>query len=257
MRGALVIAGKDLRNMFASPLFYVLAGLCSLAWTFLFLLSLQEFSVQSMMQMMQTRGQGEGMNLHFVVFARHISLVNLVMIFAVAAISMRLFTEEKRNRTFDLLLTAPVTATEIMMGKLIAGVVTAWALLAISFLYPLSLAPFASLDWGPLLTSYLGLMLLAASYVAIGMFASSLTQSVVVSVLMALIFNVMLWFMGAAGEASQDSTMQAVFEHLNVGTHFVNFIKGSISIASLTFFASVIFLAAFLTQRVVESSRWR
>ena len=74
---------------------------------------------------------------------------------------------------------------------------------------------------------------------------------------MALIFNVMLWFLGAAGDATQAPVAKAVIEHLNVGAHFVNFIKGSVSIASMTFFASVIFLASFLTQRVVESSRWR
>lgn len=258
MRGACVIAGKDLRNVFCSPLFYVLAGLCTIAWTLLFGLSVSEFAQQSMISMMQSRGELEnGPNLHFMVFARHISLVNLVMIFAVAALTMRLFTEEKRNRTYDLLLTAPVTATEIMMGKLIAGVLTAWALLLISAIYPLSLAFFARLDWGPLAASYLGLMLLVAVYVAVGMFASSLTQSAVVAVLMALIFNVMLWFVGAAGDAVTNPVAKAVFDHLNVGNHFVNFIKGNISVASLMFFASAIFLASFLTQRVVESSRWR
>lgn len=256
MRGAFVIAGKDLRNIFLSPLFYILAGLCSLAWTFLFLFSLNEFLTQTNFAMGAGRGE-ETMSIHFSVFARHISLVNLVMIFAVAALTMRLFTDEKRNRTYDLLLTAPVTATEITLGKLIAGVATAWALLAVSLLYPLSLAPFVKIEWGPLAASYIGLMLITASYVAIGMFASSLTESAVLAVIMALIFNVMLWFVGAAADSASNPVTQAIFEHLNVGAHFVNFVKGSISIASVTFFASVIFLASFLTQRVVESSRWR
>ena len=257
MRGAFVIAGKDLRSNFFSPLFYILAALCTIAWTFMFIYTVQDFSVQSMMQMVQSRGDAEGLNLHFSVFAKHISLVNLVMIFAVSALTMRLFTEEKRSRTYDLLLTSPVTATEIMLGKLFAGLVTSWALLFISFLYPLSLAFFAPLDWGPLLTSYLGLMLIVSVYVAIGMFASSITDSAVLAVLMALIFNVMFWFVGAAGESAQNDIVQKVFEHLNVGQHFVLFIKGSISLASIAFFLSIIFLASFLTQRMVESSRWR
>jgi ABC-2 type transport system permease protein len=256
MKGAFVIAGKDLRNLFLSPLFWVLAGLCATAWSFLFIYSVWEFAQQANMATMQLGSEG-GPNLHFSVFARHISLVNLVLIFAISAMSMRLFTEEKRNRTFDLLLTAPVTATEIVIGKLIAGVVSAWALVAISFLYPLSLGLFGKLDWGPLFSSYIGLLLLAGSYAAIGMFASSLTQSTVVSVLLALILNVMLWFVGAAAESSDNPVSKQIFEHLNVGSHFVNFIKGNISVSGLVFFLSVIFLNAFLTQRVVESNRWR
>jgi ABC-2 type transport system permease protein len=257
MKGALTIAGKDLRGTFFSPLFYIVSGLCTVAWTLMYIFKVSDFRTQSFVQMRQTGGQGEGLNLHYAVFAPHISLVNLFMIFAVSALTMRLFTEEKRARTYDLLLTSPVTATEIMLGKLIAGTLTAWALLLISFLYPLSLGIFAALDWGPLLASYFGLMMLVMTYAAIGMFASSLTESSVLAVLMALIFNVMLWFIGAAGDSVESPVWQSVFEHLNVSQHFIGFMKGTLSISSFTFFASLIFLASFLTQRVVESTRWR
>ena len=255
MREIAVLAGKDLRNLFLSPLFYSIAGLCTIAWTLVYFLGLQDFAQASAMSAMQ--GQGEGASLHFVVFARHISLVNLVMIFAVSAMSMRLFTEEKRGGTMALLLTSPVTATQITLGKFLAGLLGAWALIAVSFLYPLSLRVFTPVDWGPLLASYIGLLLVVGCYVAVGMFASSLTESPVLSVVMSLIFNVLLWFVGALSDASQEPVLTKVFEHLNLGTHFVNFIKGSISISSLTFFISVIALMTFLTQRVVESNRWR
>ncbi len=257
MKGALTIAGKDLRGLFFSPVFYIVAGICTLSWTLMFIFSVRDFTNQSMMQMMQARGGTDGVNLHYAVFARHISLVNLVMIFAVSSLTMRLFTEEKRQRTYDLLLTSPVTATEIMFGKLIAGVLTAWALVAVSFLYPLSLAPFTTIEWGPLFSSYVGLLLISATYVAIGMFTSCLTQNSAVAVLMALVCNVMFWFIGVAGDASDDPTVQAVFSQMNVGQHFVTFIKGQMSLSSLTFLVSVIFLASFFTQRVIESSRWR
>ncbi len=255
MNKILVLAGKDLRNLFMSPLFYSIAGLCTIAWTLVYFLGLQDFAQASAMSAMQ--GGGEGASLHFVVFARHISLVNLVMIFAVSAMSMRLFTEEKRNQTMSLLLTSPVTATQITLGKFMAGLLAAWALVGVSFFYPLSLRVFTAFDWGPLIASYIGLLLITGCYVAIGMFASSLTESPVLSVVMSLIFNVLLWFMGALSEATQEPLLSKAFEHLNVGQHFVNFIKGSISIAGLTFFMSIIVLMTFLTQRVVESNRWR
>ena len=255
IRGTWVLAAKDLRNLFLSPLFYVVTGLCTIVWTLVYFLSLQEFASQATMS--QFGGPQGGPNLHFVVFAKHVSIVNLVMIFAVSALSMRLFTEEKRSGTMPLLLTSPVSATQITLGKFKAGVAAAWALLAISAVYPVSLAVYSSIEWGPLATSYIGLMLVVACYVGVGMFASSLTDNTVVSVIMALILNVLLWFVGALSEAAPGGAANAVFEHLNFGAHFVNFIKGSLSVASIVFFASVMALAVFLTHRVVESARWR
>lgn len=261
MRGALVIAGKDLRNVFMSPLFYIVAAVCSFVWWFLFIVRVSDFLQQSAMRAYQATmggGMGEqGLPLHFYVVLGHLYAVNLIMIFAVSAITMRLFTEEKRNRTYDLLLTAPVTATEITLGKLIAGVVTAWALVGVAAIYPISLGLFADLEWGPLSSSLLGLLLLTAGYVAIGMFASSLTQSVVVAVILAPIMNIMLWFIGALADGANSPMARSILEHLNVATHFGNFMKGSVGLSSTVFFLSLIFLFSFLTQRVVESSRWR
>lgn len=255
MNKILVIAGKDLRNLFLSPLFYLIAGFCAVAWTFVYYLGIAEFANAAAANRLHTGT--EQASLHFVVFRMHSSLVNLFMIFAVSSMSMRMFTEEKKNQTMALLLTSPVTATQITLGKLLAGIVAAWALVAISFLYPLSLRPFAEIQWAPLLCSYLGLLLITGCYVAIGMLASSLTDSTVIAVVMALIFNVMLWFIGALSQSSDNFTVTKVFEHLNVGAHFVGFQNGSISISGIVFFLSVIVLMTFLTQRVVESNRWR
>lgn len=256
MRGAWVIAGKDLRNIFASPLFYVVSGICSLIWFLVFSSRLSEFLYQSQLQAMQGQGK-EGLPVHFYVIFPHLSIVNLIMIFAVSAVTMRLFTEEKRNRTFDLLLTAPVTSTEIVLGKLFAGICTAWALLAVALIYPLSLAFFGSLDWGPLASSFLGLMLLTAGYVAVGMFASSLTQSAVVAIILSLIFNIFLWFIGTISDRSADPLTREIVEHLSVGDHLQNYLKGNVSLEGLVFFLSLIFLFTFLTRQVVESTRWR
>jgi ABC-2 type transport system permease protein len=260
MRGAFVIAGKDLRNFFLSPLFYILGGICSLVWSVLLIIMVGEFVQSSSMRMMQAQMSGQqeqGLPLHLIVVRNHFQLVNLFMIFVVAAITMRLFTEEKRQRTYDLLLTAPVTATEIAVGKLIAGVATTWALLAIAAFLPMTLGFYGQLDWGPMASSLIGLALLTAAYVAIGMFASSITQSTAVAVILALVFNVTLWFIGALADASGNPTERAIFEHLNVGSHLQVFTMGSFTIAGFVYLASVVFLFTFLTQRVVESSRWR
>lgn len=257
MRGILAIAGKDLRSLFFSPLFWVISFLLTCVWSGMYHISLGRFAETATIMRMQSQGEGGGPNLHEHVFTAHIALVHFFMILAVVALTMRLFAEEKKQRTFDLLLTSPVTATQIVAGKYLAALVAAWALIALSALYPLVTMLIADFDWGPLLAGYTGLLLLVACYVAVGMFASSLTESVVLAVVMGLIFSVGIWFIGALTDAVDSPMWIAVFEHLSIGNHFSAFLRGGVGTASIVFFFSVIFMSCFLTQRVVESSRWR
>lgn len=259
MRGAFVIAGRDLKTYFMSPLFYVVAGVCTIVWSFVFGTAIDQFMAASVAQMMQSM-QGEndaGINLHRTVIAYHASIVNLLMIMAAAALSMRLLSEEKKQRTFDLLLTSPVTATDIAVGKWMAGTLASWGLLAITALYPLSLGIFGPIEWGPLATTYIGLMLLAGVYIAVGLFASSLTESSVLAVVMSILFSFMLFFISAPAQSADGPIEKAVFEHLSIGTHLSTFVGGSLGVSAVVFFASLIFLFTLLTQRVVESARWR
>ncbi len=257
MRGTLTIAWRDFRGLVTTPLFYVVAGFCTAIWALWFRTFLVNFAMQSQHMMGM---EGGGGNLHYQVFGFHISTVNLLMLFAIPAISMKFFTEDKKSNTFDLLLTAPVTSTQIVMGKFLAGVAAAWILVFISMIHPLSvwLSGVSEIQWGPLLSAYLGMMLLTASYIAIGMFASSLTNSILLAVILGFIFNLMFWFLGSATEMTDSPTWVAIYEYMSVGEHFFKgFVKGTIKITSIMFFLSVISLNCFLTQRVVESARWR
>lgn len=257
MKGTVTIAWRDFRALVSTPLFYVIAGLCSTIWLFWFPNFLKNFAMQSQHMMQFDKSGG---NLHYQVFGFHISTVNLLMLFAVPAISMKFFTEDKKLGTFDLLLTAPVTSTQIVIGKFLAGTLAAWILVFLSALYPISiwLTGLAEIQWGPLMSAYLGMMLLVSSYIAIGMFASSLTNSILLAVILGFIFNLMFWFIGSGAEMAENPNMVAIYEYLSVGEHFFKgFVKGTIKLTSIMFFLSVIFLNCFLTQRVVESARWR
>ena len=253
MRAIHTIAWKDIKNLLTSPLFYIIAGLCTVLWSYTFIRNIMQFAENSR----QNMGTEGGMNLQREVFMLHISQINLLFVFVVPALTMRLLAEEKRLRTYDLLLTSPVTATDIAIGKFLAGFGSVTALTAISFLYPLSVRAVTAYPMAPLFSAYLGVLLVSGAYVAVGLFASSLTESIVLSVVMGLIFNILLWFIaqGAGGESSP--TVAAVLEYLSIGQHFLNFLLGSIKLKSVVFFLSLIGLFVFLTQRVVESSRWR
>lgn len=259
MKPLLVIASKDLKTYFMSPLFYMIAGICTVVWSIVFGTAISQFMSASVAQMMQSmQGEAaEGINLHRTVFAYHASMVNLVMIMATGALSMRLLSEEKKQRTFDLLLTSPVTASDITIGKWIAGTLAAWGLLAVSLLYPLSLLFFGKLEWGPLASTYIGLMCLAGVYVSVGLFASSLTESSVLAVVMAILFDFMLFFISAPGQSADGPIEKAVFDQLSIGGHLSTFVGGSIGLSGVVFFLSLIFMFTLLTQRVIESARWR
>ena len=170
---------------------------------------------------------------------------------------MRLLAEEKKMKTFDLLLTSPITSVQIALGKFLGGFLSSMMLIAISFIYPLATAAITTFQWPPLLSAYLGLILVISIYVAIGLFASALTESIVLSVVLAWLFSLMLFFLGQGAFNNNDPLWSAVFEHLSLAEHFYGFILGSLKTKSIVFLVSVVALFVFLVERVVESSRWR
>lgn len=247
MRSVFTLAGKDLRVLLTSPLFYVIAAMSTLLWSYTYIRMVFEYAAKAGMQ--------SGQSLQNVVFMSHISQTNLLFIFVLPALTMRLLSEEKRTRTYDLLLTAPISATQIALGKFLAGWGAAAALTAISFVYPLGTRLFAEFPMGPLLAAYVGLLLVVGVYVAIGLFASSLSESIMLSVVLGLIFNIMLWFLPQG--AGEGHLWSPVLEYLSIGQHFLSFIMGAIKLNATVFFVSLIGVFVFLTQRVIESSRWR
>ena len=253
MRAILTLAGKDLRNLLTSPLFYVIAGLCSMLWSSIFIRAFFTFAGRS--QAFAQSGMEGGANIHQQVFLPHINIINLLFVFVVPALTMRLLAEEKRLRTYDLLLTSPISATDIAVGKFLAGWGAVALLAGISFLYPLSTGLVASFPMGPLISSYVGVLLVSGAYVAVGLFASSLTESILLSVILGLVFNLLLWFIAQA--AGEGSSYASFFEYLSIGHHYVTLVLGAYKLNSLVFLLSLIGLFVFLTQRVVESSRWR
>jgi ABC-2 type transport system permease protein len=257
MNGAWVIAEREFKSLLKGPTFFLIAGVSTCIWSFYFLRNLFDFANRSLAAAVQMGGQGGGQPIHYGVFIQHISLVNLVLLFVIPCLTMRMLSEEKKMRTYDLLLTAPITATDISFGKFLAGFALAGLLVLISAIYPLATGLYTSIEYSPLFLSYLGLLLMTATYVAIGLFASSMTESPLLAVVLGVIFNLVLWFLGAGADMTDSPTITAVMEHLAIGKHLFEFLKGSLRMSSFIFFASCIFVFCFLTQRVVESSRWR
>lgn len=257
MREALVIAKKEIRGFFTTPTFYVAAFLCLGILSWIYIIQLGQFVEAVQRQMFQQmRGPSPGLNIH-VIFKSHIMTVNFLMLFMVPALMMRLFSEEKKSRTFDLLLTSPITSWHIVIGKYFAGAVAVIGMIGFTALYPLFTSFLSEVSWSLLFSAYLGMTLASLLYAAINLVCSALTESGIVAYVMSVILNLLTWFVGAGAELADGTVARQIFEHISMQTHIGGFLDGTIRTSSIIFFMSAIGLFCFFTERVVEASRWR
>jgi ABC-2 type transport system permease protein len=250
----LIIAVKEFKALVLNPTFLLIAGFCSLIWSYSYIRAMLTFASQSAMM---SNVPSPSQNLHFSVFINHISYVNLIFVFSIPAITMKLMAEEKRQRTIDLLLTSPINSLEIALGKFFGGYCVVLTLLIVSLFYPLATATLTEISWGPLLSSYLGLSLLAAVYVATGFLASCLAASSVLAVILGVLLNLSIWFVGQGGDLVDRGPVADFLQYISVGDHFMKFLKGGIEISSIVFALSLVTFLIFFSQRIVESMRWR
>lgn len=257
MNGSLAIAKKEIKGFLFSPNFILVCALMATMLSWVFPGSLKMFDTQLKSAMFQGALNQQGLNIHYGLFLRHLSFVNLILIFVVPALTMRLFSEEKKLKTFDLLLTSPLTSSAIVLGKLVAALFAVLVVMFVSFLYPLSTRAFAEFSWTTLLIAYLGIFLVAAVYTAMDLFCSALTESGIVAYVMAVILNVFIWFIGMGVDVVDSSVARAIFEHISLNQHLSALVEGTVRTTAFIYFGSLIFLFSFLCERVVESTRWR
>ena len=249
---------KDFRQIVFSPVFFLMAGLSTALWGFVFPRRLFEFALKAGISPFSRGGMGGGgYNIYETVFISHLSLTHLLLLFMVPILTMRLIAEEKKLKVFDLLLSAPVSSTNIVLGKFFAGFCSALLLLLLSLLFPLLTGWFVEFSMILLLSAYLSMALLIGVYTAIGLFSSTLTESIMLSVFMGVSFNVSLHFISLGANTSGSPLYTGVLEYLSVAKHLEGFFRGNIHTSSFVFFILAIGFFVFLSQRVIESSRWR
>lgn len=254
MRNALIICRKELRSYFASPVAYVLLVMFGVAFGWMFWNALGYFVFEGME--MQMRGSSFPMNLNEQIIRPLLQNVSVIGLFFIPLITMRLFAEEKRIGTIELLATSPVRDLEIILGKWLAAVALYSCMLLFTAVNFAFLFKYGNPDWKPLAIGYLGVLLEAGGLLAIGTFISTLTKNQIVAgavtfgvCLMLVIFG---WVSGY-----ETSGWAKVLSYLSLPTHSESFVRGVIDTKDLIFYATVIFLGLFFTARSMESLRWR
>lgn len=254
MKNTWTIYRKEIGSYFVSPIAYLLLTMFAIVAGYFFWVYLREFVVYSME--MQMRGQAFPMNINEQIVRPLLSNISVIGLFFVPMITMRLFAEEKRTGTIELLVTSPISDFEIILGKWLAALTLYATMLlftAISFAF---LFKYGNPDWKPLAIGYLGLLLQAGGLLAIGTFISTLTKNQIIAGAATFGVCIMLWIIGWAGQGESGVSSQ-VFSYLSVVTHFESFEKGVIESKDAVFYLTLIFLGLFFTTRSMESLRWR
>jgi ABC-2 type transport system permease protein len=237
MRNILTIAGKELRSYFTSPMAYVLAvfylGITGYIFVAIFLL----------MPQAQTEHIRDLIG----------SMLFLALII-IPMLTMGLFAQERGSGTMELLMTRPVRDWEIVVGKFLAAVGLFVSVILLSLSYPVILDAVAEVDWAIILTGYLGLVLAGAAFVALGLFASSLTSNQIAAAILAVFMLLFFWLVGTLSY-SVSQGLGDVFKHLSVLENYQDFSKGIIDTKNIIYFLSLIFVGLFLAVRTVENRR--
>jgi len=256
MKNIITLVGKELHLYFISPIAYVVAMVFLAVSDFLFYNQIRYFSGLSM-RMMQFQNNLPELNIHDAVFRPTLFNLSIILLLIMPLLTMRLFAEEKKEHTNELLMTSPITITEIVFGKFIAALAVYVLLLVLSLHVPLILSIVVDISWKPLFASYLGLFLMGSVFLAMGLFASSLTENQIIAAVISFGILIGLWMIGAATHGVGENALGQVANYLSMSAHLDQFVKGLISSRSLSYFISMTALGLFLTHRVVESQRWK
>src|ERR1700757_2693795 len=223
MRNAWIVCRKELGSYFVSPVAYLLLTMFGLIFGFFFWNALAYFVVEGME--MQMRGQTFPMNLNEQIIRPLLSNVGVIGLFFIPMITMRLFAEEKRTGTIELLTTSPIRDLEVIIGKWLAAVSLYACMLLFTALNFAFLFKYGNPDWKPLAIGYLGLLLQAGGLLAIGTFISTLTKNQIIAGAATFGVCLLLWVLGWVVQY-ETATWAQVLAYMCVITHFDSFAKG-------------------------------
>jgi ABC-2 type transport system permease protein len=256
MSNILAIANKELRSYFTSPIAYIVIGLFAALYGFFFWAILQYFVAQSM-QMGQFGMQGpQSMNVNQQLIRPLIQNVTILVLFLMPMVTMRTYSEEKRSGTIELLLTSPLSDFQIIMGKFLGAMALYLVMLAVTLIHIAILFIYGHPEWKPIVTAYLGLVLLGGCFISLGLFISSLTKNQIVAGMVTFAVFLFLWIITWIGSFS-GPTIDKLTTYLSIIDHLDDFGKGVIDTTHVIYYLSFITFGLFLTAKSVDSERWR
>jgi ABC-2 type transport system permease protein len=233
VRQFLTLLAKEEKALFTSPIAYVLIAVFLLIMGYSFTLALFVSHTMTLV------------HLFFQIFT--------LFLLTVPIITMRLIAEERKLRTMEVLLTSPVTETQIVLAKFAASMSLILLMLILSAAYPIVLAIYGDPDWGPIFSGYLGLVLFAGALVGVGLLTSALTNNQIIAALLSLSIFLLLWIIDEYGHILPDP-FDSLLVNMSLSVHFKPFATGSLYLTDVAYFLSAAMLSLFLSVRALA---WR
>lgn len=256
LRNVAALVEKEWRHYFASPIAYVALFVWAALFGGFFFLIFDNFLRVS------TRNTGmefgPKLSLNEWVIGQVLHNMSVVALFVTPMLTMRLFAEEKRQGTMELLATSPLTDLQIVMGKFLGAVALYVLMLAVGFLNFLPLWRYATVppEWKPVATGALALLLLGGCFIAAGLFVSTLTENQIVAGTLTFGLLLLLWILGWMDNPAAGPVMK-ILGYLGLVNHVEEMMKGVIDIKDVVFYVSFMCFGLFLAHQSVESQRWR
>ncbi|MCL5286878.1 MAG: ABC transporter permease [Acidobacteria bacterium] len=260
MRGLVAIYRKEMGHYFVSPIAYLVAGVFLVLTGFFFYQFVAIFMERASEAAMQSMryGRAPEIDVPGMVIRNFFGLLGTVILFVAPMLTMGSYTEEKKRGTMELLMTSPLRELDIVLGKFFATLSLFALMLLPTALYQVVLFVFSEPrpPWRLILAGYAGVLLLGAVLIALGGFLSSLTENQIVASMTTFGLFLILWVIDISARGSS-SAMGEVLQYVSILRHYDDFTRGVIDTSSLVFYASLIVLGLFLTQRSVDALRWR
>ena len=255
MKSVWTIAKKELKTFLFSPIAYILTAFFLLVSGFFFY-NILAWANDQTMRMMQSGYGMERLNINQMLFQPFFNNMTIILMFLLPMLTMRLFADEKKMRTEELLLTSPLRLSSIIMGKYLAALIIYAIILLLTATFAVFVFAYGNPEPAPLLTGYLGLFLLGAVFIAIGLFASALTENQVIAAVIAFSTIILIWVISWVGE-NGPGAWKGILTYLSFFSHFKNMVTGVIDTQDIVYYLTFVFLSLYLTRSVFEFRKWR
>jgi len=249
------IAKKEIKTYFTSPIAYVVIAVFLVLVGFFFSSALSWFNSQAI-QMAQNPYSAQQMNVNQMVYTPLFHNMSIILLLMLPLLTMRLFSEEKKTGTDELLFTCPVNVGQIILGKYLAALVVLAAMLALTGLLSVFTFAYGNPETPQILNGYLGLLLMGAAFLAAGVFFSSLTENQIVSAILTFGALLLFWILNWAAY-SASGMWKDVLNYLSIFQHFDDMTRGILDTKDVVYYVSFAFFGLFLTHSVIQSRRWR
>jgi len=259
MKKTFAIFNKELKSFFYSPMAYVVIAVFTAltgVFFYLYLSNFVETAFRADMMAQQYRQMPQKMNVNLMLIRPYFWNIALITLFTLPAITMRLFSEEKKQGTVELLYTTPISSLQIVLGKFMAGLAFFAVLLIPTILFQSLLFGYGNPEVLPVVSGYIGLLFLGSAFISMGLFISTTTENQIIAAIGGFALSLFLWVVGW-GASYAGPTLAPFLEYISIINHFEDFAQGVIDSSHVAYYVLFSFVGIYLSLKSIESIKWR